>query len=686
MTHAQFSGRAILLLLATATAPSSARGDEVPNDRAFDLQLFEPAVGTQNFLTVGGAELIPREVFQVGLSLTYLTKPLVVYDVDPMGDLTRRTGVVDSIVAGQIGGAYGYRDRLQFGVRIPAIFSLSGDGLDPGSGNEMAGGLSAAGLGDLSLEVGYRVLARDGFTVSALPALTVPTSTGFAGSSAFLGDDLPSLRPRGAVEWRSPDGRLSAGANLGLVLRKPRQIYSTTVGQQLTYAAAAVYRVRDEIDFVGELFGRNGFGSDLDASPLEMDAAVRIALNRAVTATIGAGAGLIAGLGAPGVRVFAQVSWSPDTRDSDADGVANLKDDCPLVPEDRDGFLDADGCPEDDDDKDFMADAEDRCPQQREDTDGYEDTDGCPEPDNDLDGFLDERDSCPIEAEDKILPFDEDGCPATARDSDDDGVNDAQDKCPTDGEDMDEFADDDGCPDPDNDLDGIIDADDATCPAIAEDRDGFADEDGCPEPDNDEDGYLDAADTCPNERETVNGITDEDGCPDAGGTVLASYDGKSIVLAERVVFDVGIVRPRSFPLLKQVALVMRGTGSVTLWRLVVSAVPAPREEAARALAEQQAQAVVAYLVAKGVPVERLDVFAAATETAIVRIIAAERVEAAPVEEAPAEELPTDAAPEIDILGLPPVPAPAPAPATTPATTPAPARGPVEEVEIEMEAE
>ena len=131
--------------------------------------------------------------------------------------------------------------------------------------------------------------------------------------------------------------------------------------------------------------------------------------------------------------------------DSDADGISDGDDACPLTPEDLDNFEDTDGCPDPDNDDDGLVDALDECPNDAEDFDGFEDNDGCPDPDNDGDGVLDADDACPDVAED-----------------------------------FDGFEDTDGCPEADNDFDGILDASDA-CPLEPEDFDGFEDADGCPE-------------------------------------------------------------------------------------------------------------------------------------------------------------------------------------------------------------
>lgn len=131
--------------------------------------------------------------------------------------------------------------------------------------------------------------------------------------------------------------------------------------------------------------------------------------------------------------------------------------------------------------------------------------------DSDGDGIEDNLDECPDQAEDIDGFEDYDGCPDY--DNDHDGILDIDDGCQNIKEDLDGYQDEDGCPDPDNDGDGILDIDDG-CPDIREDFDGFEDEDGCPDVDNDGDGILDINDTCPNEAEVFNGFEDGDGCPD----------------------------------------------------------------------------------------------------------------------------------------------------------------------------
>ncbi len=610
------------LLVATA---GSAAAQEASGD--IELQFFQPAVGPRSYFTVDGAETVAPKQFQVGFALTYMTNPLRVYNVpDQMTLGTTRSDVVESILAGQIAGAYGIREGLHVAAALPIVFAMSGDGLNPATGMAETGGLTVNGTGDLRVEAALRLWQRPNMEILGIPAVTIPSSTALGSDdNKYLGDDLPSFRPRAALQWTSESGRFDAGANLGFILRKPRKFYSSDVGQQLTYGIAGAYHLNARVDVIAESFGRKGLTtfSDLDSSALEIDGGVKVQLMPAVALVAGGGTGLVRGVGSPQLRLFATVTWSPDFRDSDGDGVPNQRDRCPVVAEDRDNFADADGCPDDDNDQDFITDDADKCRDQAEDRDGWDDDDGCAEDDNDKDGFLDAKDSCPNDAEDKTAPFPDDGCPGSKRDTDADGVSDDKDKCFEDQEDLDGVQDEDGCPDPDNDGDGIYDESDK-CPTQQEDPDSWADDDGCPDMDNDLDGFWDLEDNCPNERETVNGVKDGDGCPDRGGKALAQVVDDKVVFNDKFAWDGSRIKSKTHPMLDQVALAMRGQPQVSKWRIVAAADAKGDETKQRAASQARADAIKAYLISKGLAGDKLEAVGAISDKPTVAIVALEK--------------------------------------------------------------
>ena len=221
-------------------------------------------------------------------------------------------------------------------------------------------------------------------------------------------------------------------------------------------------------------------------------------------------------------------------------------------------------------------------------------------PDTDGDGLKDDIDECPDKPEDKDGFQDEDGCPEL--DNDGDGINDDKDKCPLVAEDKDGWKDDDGCPedDDDKDGDGILDKNDK-CPDQAEDKDGWKDEDGCPEDDDDRDGdgVLDKDDKCPDKP----GVPQKQGCPFQRVEVTL----KKIVIREKIFFelDKAVIQQQSFSLLDEIAKVFNDNPRIKLVEIQGHTDSAGKASYNKKLSERRAQAVVDYLVKKGVAKDRL---------------------------------------------------------------------------------
>lgn len=120
-------------------------------------------------------------------------------------------------------------------------------------------------------------------------------------------------------------------------------------------------------------------------------------------------------------RTTSTAPVSETTRDSDADGVPDALDKCPMTP--RGVEVDQFGCPIDTD-GDGVPDGLDDCPDTPAEARGQVDIHGCPV-DSDFDGIPDYLDACPnnpVGAE-----VDDTGCPI---DTDGDGVPDGLDDCP----------------------------------------------------------------------------------------------------------------------------------------------------------------------------------------------------------------------------------------------------------------
>jgi hypothetical protein len=455
-------------------------------DPTFSIQRFQPAPGPRNFLTTRGARVDGNKAWSAGALIHYGFEPLTVESCvsDTAEDCSsddaqaaRDVKVVENLLTADLMGSFTPVPVVQIGARIPVTW-LKGQGIDE-DGVADDDGLDAIGIGDVELEVKLRAVGkpRDPIVVGVALSGTGPIGYQIA-KDKYLGDKTPTGAGRVIIDGMS--GPVSYAVNVGGLFRGEGSIGSTNVGPEMRYSAALGFQVSPVFRAIVDAFGSTRFSSESGENPLEAQAAIQIMpLSFPGRITLGAGTGLIDGLGAPTVRALAGFTFVNETRDEDKDGIPDEKDECPAVAEDRDGYEDSDGCPDGDNDLDSIPDSADKCPSQAEDQDGFEDRDGCPDLDNDKDGLADTADQCPMQAESKNNYKDEDGCPDEA-DNDNDGVPDDRDKCVAEPEDTDGFEDTDGCPDPDNDSDGVNDGEDE-CAEEKETPNGFEDEDGCPD-------------------------------------------------------------------------------------------------------------------------------------------------------------------------------------------------------------
>jgi OmpA-OmpF porin, OOP family len=239
------------------------------------------------------------------------------------------------------------------------------------------------------------------------------------------------------------------------------------------------------------------------------------------------------------MKVTVGLEFNLTNNDWDNDGVKNSKDKCPRnTAEEISKGVDADGCPLD--------------------------TDG--------DGVPDYRDKCPDTP--KGCKVDEKGCPL---DTDGDGIIDCQDDCPT-AAGLKEFK---GCPDTDGD--GVPDKNDE-CPGTP--KGCKVDSKGCPL-DSDGDGIIDCEDKCPNEK----GVKELQGCP-----IICVAIAVDPVYFD---FDKAVLKPAG---MEAIDAFITKLGNCKQYDIVVNGHTCSIGTKAynQKLSEKRAQAVVQYLITKGV--------------------------------------------------------------------------------------
>lgn len=461
----------------------------------------------------------------------------------------------------------GLGDRIALGLALPSVLYQTGsDVADRVTG---AVGLPKSALGDVGLSAKAVLLpAGDlgGFALAALARVTLPT--GDPTSYVAAGSATGELRLLSELSLVAVSLRATVGAQ---VRGSERSYVGQDFGHELPWGAAVVLRPQAlgwddkgrwswSIESHGAVALTPSFAAAA-ASPAALGAVVRYTPSE-ISLLAGVEAPLSSAVGVPSVRGVLGFGWAPRFLDADEDGIEDAKDECAELAEDRDGFQDADGCPDFDNDDDGVGDDGDKCPTEKEDPDGFEDEDGCLDPDDDHDAIVDLKDACPREAGPDSADPKRRGC--ALRDADLDGLYDPDDKCPDQAEDRDGFEDTDGCPELDNDHDSVPDAGDA-CPSAA----GPTREDpklnGCPSPDQDGDTYDDVNDKCPEAAENFDGFDDADGCPDMDAKrprpPLARFDEKtsSIRVSPPIAFEAGA---RALELTQQSRLALRAIAAL----------------------------------------------------------------------------------------------------------------------------
>jgi len=332
-----------------------------------DAERFKPAVTYDGWVNAEGSAVRPRaDPWEFGAFLNYARNPLVVLNGN--GDVTRK------LVSGHAGldlfASVTLAKPFAIGLDVPLYLAQTGT-YDPSFG----------GLGDMRLVPKVRLLDdRDAVGLAIAAEIRLPTHTGdYSGGARNV-----TFIPKAILDHRFLSG-VHIGFNLGAVVREKTQLANVSAGSELAYAAALGYRFggfEGKTEIGVELDGGVGFTqSDAEELPLEAFLFLRHNPSEEWEIIGGPGIGMIAGYGVPTFRLFAGVRYTPTAHDADGDGIADDEDQCPNVPEDRDGDADGDGCPEEDadDDHDGVPNKTDQCPVAKETINGVQDDDGCPD-------------------------------------------------------------------------------------------------------------------------------------------------------------------------------------------------------------------------------------------------------------------------------------------------------------------
>jgi outer membrane protein OmpA-like peptidoglycan-associated protein len=594
----------LAVAVATLAVPAAAHEGHA---RHFPGERFEIGVDKEALINTTWASVPEHLAFDLGLTFQYENDPLFTYDVTRLGDpFSRAEPLIENRLTTHLTGAIALFDWIQLGLEVPVLLYQQRDETRAPALDDEA--LGTFGVGDLRLYPKARILRqRDGSPLDV--GFQIPISLPTGQATDYFGEQGFTFTPTvlGSREWDVLGGKLRGAANVGMRLRTEearleddQNVAATELIARLglgyvfnvvedrpTEIALSLATASEVLGIVEEIPERN---------PTELLGEVSHSVWGPLAVNLGGAVGLSAGHGGPDFRVFAGVQYAERAPlDRDGDGINDKDDKCVAEPENKNGFEDSDGCPDQDDkDGDGIRDNVDKCPNTAEDKDGFEDEDGCIDDDHDKDGIKNDADKCVDQAEDKDGFQDEDGCPD--EDNDNDGVKDADDACKEVAEDKDGFEDADGCVDPDNDKDTILDVSDK-CP----DAPGVVENRGCPDPDRDGDGVVDRLDNCPDEA----GDAVNNGCKKKQKVVIKA---DKLEILEKVFFKTGsdVIESKSFELLDNVAEVLKGHPEIKKVRVEGHTDDKGNAEKNKDLSDRRAKSVVKYLTDKGVDAARLE--------------------------------------------------------------------------------
>lgn len=300
---------------------------EVPE--SFNAQRFRPSIDAGSMLWTDDGNRARSLTGSGRLLFSYVNDPLVFTDfnddrIEIISDILQ----MDLLAGFTVG-------PVRLGADIPVYLLSTGE-----SGSE-------TGLGDVAGDVKVSILEQEraGVNIAVGGRLGLNTATTLAPLGA------------GGTSWEAQliaersFGAAQVALNVGNQGVPSEDLEALAWNDQFFIRAGTAYTLSDTTGASFEIAGNipyEGVGTS-GAVPFEglVGGWFRPGA-RDVVVRLGLGTGLSAGVGAPRFRGLLAIAYEPPTgADVDRDGVVDAIDACPTRPEDEDGDRDRDGCPDD---------------------------------------------------------------------------------------------------------------------------------------------------------------------------------------------------------------------------------------------------------------------------------------------------------------------------------------------------
>ncbi len=342
---------AVAFALAAASATPALAQDGGVNGHGFGMTAQDGDV--RDPLTVERPGALNAGDFYGTALFEYAAGTMALVSRDPEGNVGGTDVYLDRLFGVNLGGGVSVHKMLRFDLRLPVFFSARGFNANNPSGQPIGGGLGTMRAAAMFAPVTPG--ADGGFGFGVVPWLDLPTAT----ASKNMG--IRGVGGGTKVAATIEAGKLTIGADLGVVFRPSIEGFENLQGgAQLATGLAAGVALNDNIGINLEanlnpslkgkpdIAGVPGWAE----SPSEALLSVRGRTAGGPHWLVGGGTALSPGVGASKFRIFAgggfgkisDAGGKPKIGDKDNDGIADDVDQCPEIPEVVNDYKDDDGC------------------------------------------------------------------------------------------------------------------------------------------------------------------------------------------------------------------------------------------------------------------------------------------------------------------------------------------------------